>query len=169
MLQPKEPIYEELCQDTLLSRRRFKSNIDLHEPQELAQPVMMRRKSAENEFTGGRQDFPMTVRVNFGVNSSNGAITGSCNTEEEEEFLKPISGGGSVGHLAAGRPQDDEDDDYLKPRTSGGPLKKVDSLEDEYLKPTFGHFERIDSRDLSPPAELPPPIPMQSYSQLKQS
>ena len=35
MPQPKEPIYEELCQDTLLSRRRFKSNIDLHENQDL--------------------------------------------------------------------------------------------------------------------------------------
>jgi len=102
MLQPKEPIYEELCQDTLLSRRRFKSNIDLHEPHELSQPVMMRRKSAENEFTGGRQDFPMTVRVNFGVSSS---TTGNGNTEEEEEFLKPISGGGSAGQLASGTAQ----------------------------------------------------------------
>jgi hypothetical protein len=35
MSHPKEPIYEELCQDTLLSQRRFKSNIDLHENQDL--------------------------------------------------------------------------------------------------------------------------------------
>jgi hypothetical protein len=138
----------------------------IHEQQDLqAAPVMLRRKSAENDFP-----IPMTssvirhasssVRVNFGAGTGNGNVSGNAN-DEEEEFLKPISGGGSVGNVV-----DVEDDDYLKPRTT---LKKVDSLEDEYLKPTFGHFERIDSRDLSPPAEMPPPIPMQSYSPVKSS
>ena len=106
---------------------------------------MMRRKSAEN-------DIPSSVRVNFGANSD----TGNGN-EEEEEFLKPTSAG-----------NEEEDDDYLKPRSQ--PTTNVlNNPEDEYLKPTFGHFQRIDSRDLSPPTELPPAIPMQSYSPLKLS
>ena len=33
----------------------------------------------------------------------------------------------------------------------------------EYLKPTFNQFTRINSRDLTPPQENPPPIPMESY------
>ena len=104
---------------------------------------MMRRKSAEN-------DIPLSVRVNFGANSETG-------NEEEEEFLKPTSAG------------NEEDDDYLKPRTHPTNKTEESNPEDEYLKPTFGHFERIDSRDLSPPTELPPAIPMQSYSPLKLS
>merc|ERR1711983_100902 len=35
--------------------------------------------------------------------------------------------------------------------------------EAEYLAPTFNQFRRINSRDLSPPHEEPPPIPLQSY------
>ena len=164
----KEPIYEELCQDTLLSRRRFKSNIDLlHDAQqdELRQQnvVLRRRKSTENEF-------PMSVRVNFGVdnNDNNGVGVGKVakrGNDEEEEFLKPISAEKIVDTKNS---DDDDDDDYLKPRTS----KKSESVaadDDEYLKPTFGRFERIDSRDLSPPHEMPPPIPMQSYTPLKSS
>jgi len=31
LLHPKEPIYEDICQETLLSNRIFKSNSDLEE------------------------------------------------------------------------------------------------------------------------------------------
>ena len=41
------------------------------------------------------------------------------------------------------------------------------SQDDEYLRPTFNQMSRINSRDLSPPPNDPPPIPMQSYSPLR--
>jgi len=94
------------------------------------------------------------VRVNFGVDVGG---TGGRVRDEEEEFLKPIS----VEKIV----DDGDDDDYLKPRTSKTAGNNGD--DDEYLKPTFGRFDRIDSRDLSPPVEMPPPIPMQSYIPLK--
>ena len=62
-----------------------------------------------------------------------------------------------------------DEDGYLPPKA----LKKSQSYDsedndDEYLKPTFGKFQRIDSRDLSPPHEQPPPIPVQSYVPVSQ-
>ena len=119
---------------------------------------MRRRKSVENV------EFPMSVRVNFGVgNDDVGKRNGA--EDEGEEFLKPIS----VEKLANVIDDDNEDGDYLKPRARASKAVEADgdNDEDEYLKPTFGRFERIDSRDLSPPLEKPPPIPMQSYSPLK--
>jgi len=57
-----------------------------------------------------------------------------------------------------------DEEGYLPPRTlKVGQNYDSDDNDDEYLKPTFGKFTRIDSRDLSPPHEQPPPIPIQSY------
>ena len=62
----------------------------------------------------------------------------------------------------------EEDDDYLPPIKSAASRKaSVDTLDiDDYLKPTFNQFEQINTRDLSPPTEAPPPIPKVSYSQV---
>ena len=51
-----------------------------------------------------------------------------------------------------------DEDGYLKPKETSH-----SDDEAEYLKPTFNQFRRINSRDLSPPHEEPPPIPLQSY------
>merc|ERR1712223_1070048 len=57
-----------------------------------------------------------------------------------------------------------DEDGYLQPKTLQiGGHQDSDDNDEEYLKPTFGKFSRIDSRDLSPPHEQPPPIPIQSY------
>jgi len=57
-----------------------------------------------------------------------------------------------------------DEEGYLPPRSLKiGQNYDSDDNEEEYLKPTFGKFTRIDSRDLSPPHEQPPPIPIQSY------
>jgi hypothetical protein len=64
----------------------------------------------------------------------------------------------------------DDDDDYLKPRSlnaTTASLDDPDSTEDEYLKPNHGRLELINSRDLAPPVQTPPPIPMQSYTPVK--
>jgi len=62
-----------------------------------------------------------------------------------------------------------DEDGYLPPKAlKKGQEYDSEDNDDEYLKPTFGKFQRIDSRDLSPPHEQPPPIPIQSYSQVPQ-
>ena len=63
---------------------------------------------------------------------------------------------------------DDEDDDYLPPKTLASRKASVDTLDiDDYLKPTFNQFAQINTRDLSPPTEAPPPIPKVSYTQVQ--
>ena len=63
-----------------------------------------------------------------------------------------------------------DEDGYLPPKALKKDGQSYDSEDndDEYLKPTFGKFQRIDSRDLSPPHEQPPPIPVQSYVPVSQ-
>ena len=62
-----------------------------------------------------------------------------------------------------------DEDGYLPPKAlKKGQEYDSEDNDDEHLKPTFGKFQRIDSRDLSPPHEQPPPIPIQSYSQVPQ-
>ena len=108
-LPGKDPIYEELSQDTLL---RNKST-----------------KSTPEEF----------VRVSFNAVNEN-------QSDDDEEFLKPSI---SV----------QDEDGYLRPKDKNSHSDD----EAEYLAPTFNQFRRINSRDLSPPHEEPPPIPLQSY------
>ena len=57
--------------------------------------------------------------------------------------------------------------DYLAPRTAAdlSRMASADTLDmEDYLKPTFDKFEHINTKDLSPPTESPPPIPTVSYS-----
>lgn len=89
------------------------------------------------------------IEVTFNVNEMNRSKSSSVNDQEDDgDFLKPTN--------------EDSDDGYLTPRMSKS--LNNDEDEDEYLKPTFNQFERINSRDLSPPTEMPPPIPMESYA-----
>ena len=93
--------------------------------------------------------------------------------ESEDDFLEPVE--------APQKEKDgneSDDNDYLAPTTTAIRPNTINNLfrkscsdidpenNDEYLKPTFNQFDRIDSRDLSPPHERPPPIPMQSYTPL---
>ena len=125
----KEPVYEELCQDTLLRR----------------------------PFPIGSGEC-VTSAVDGGGANNDG--------DSDDEFLKPTD-------------QSDcpEEDNYLKPRNN---YKKItltgnlvsDNVEDEeedgsYLKPTFNQMEFINTRDMSPPQEKPPPIPIESYTPLE--
>ena len=92
---------------------------------------------------------------------------------DEEEFLKPTAGGSPekpesqnnvlTKNLAAGNSNESlEEGDYLPPiQARKGSADTLDM--EDYLKPTFNQFQRINSRDLSPPTEAPPPIPTVSY------
>ncbi|TRY75494.1 hypothetical protein TCAL_14558 [Tigriopus californicus] len=58
-----------------------------------------------------------------------------------------------------------DEDEYLPPKRRCS----TDTLDmDDYLKPTFSQFQRIDARDMSPPSGAPPPIPMESYASTSQ-
>ena len=129
-----DPLYEELPQDKL--DHVISRNTSMSQD---ATRVGNRSIDAQ---TGSRLGVPSHIRVSF--NSVN-----EKSDEEDEEFLQP-------------KTIVQDEDGYLKPKA----LQKSDidsENEDEYLKPTFNKFQRIDSRDLSPPHEEPPSIPMQSY------
>merc|ERR1712038_1709077 len=94
--------------------------------------------------------------------------------ESEEDFLEPVE---PPSKEKDGNESDDNDylaptPNAVRPNTINNLFRKScsdidhDNDGDEYLKPTFNQFDRIDSRDLSPPHERPPPIPMQSYTPL---
>jgi len=91
--------------------------------------------------------------------------------ESEDDFLEPVE---TPSKEKDGNESDDND--YLAPTTNAIRPNTINNLfrkscsdidpennGNEYLAPTFNQFDRIDSRDLSPPHERPPPIPMQSY------
>ena len=95
--------------------------------------------------------------------------------ESEDDFLEPVEP--SPSKVKDGNESDDNDylaptSNTVRPNTINNLFRKScsdidnDNNGDEYLKPTFNQFDRIDSRDLSPPHERPPPIPMQSYTPL---
>ena len=94
--------------------------------------------------------------------------------ESDDDFLEPVDAPANE----KGGNGDSDDDAYLAPTTREKRPNTINNLfrkscsnidnetnecGDEYLKPTFNVFDRINSRDLSPPHERPPPIPMQSY------
>ena len=123
---PPDPIYEELCQNTLVSNQTPKQK---------------------------------SIRVSFNAVNEN-----SLSEEDDEEFLKPVADEGknlsskSLNSVT-------ESDGYLTPKSVK--KQRSGSQDDEYLRPTFNQMSRINSRDLSPPPNDPPPIPMQSYSPLR--
>ena len=102
---------------------------------------------AEKQLVADHKSSQSNIRVSFNkVNDD----------EEGEDFLCPRET--SLDSQAVQVAIQDEDG-YLKPKA----LVESEG-EDEYLKPTFNqNFKRINSRDLSPPHEAPPAIPMQSY------
>lgn len=58
-----------------------------------------------------------------------------------------------------------DENEYLPPKRRCS----TDTLDvDDYLKPTFSQYLHIDARDMSPPSEAPPPIPMESYASTSQ-
>jgi len=77
-------------------------------------------------------------------------------SDDEEEFLKPTNESSAT-----------DSDGYLTPSAA---KKRSGSLHDEeYLAPTFNQFKRINSRDLTPPHEDPPAIPMESYISVRKN
>ncbi len=74
------------------------------------------------------------------------------------EFLEPRDESSVAGNDTS---KTLEEGDYLPPRRKGS----VGTLDiDDYLKPTFTQV--INPRDMSPPTEAPPPIPIASYVQV---
>ena len=126
----KEPVYEEVRQDTKL----------------------IRRPSATSRTSRG------SLTLSFEGNKKSGA-------NSDEEFLEPVR---SKPSRPSGGEESEEDNDYLKPRKYDR-VQIRGNEDDEYLKPTFNQFERIDPHDLSPPHEQPPAIPIQSYIPLKRN
>lgn len=143
-LAGNEPIYEELTQETLLRRRG--SLVLAPEPFNAA-PI--------DQSIGG---------ATFGATI--GATIGDGGAASDDEFLKPTTVNGSTNSS-----------DYLKPdafirrgmstssNADGDADAEEEEDEEEYLKPTFNQLPAIDPRDMSPPQEKAPQIPIQSYIQ----
>ena len=149
----EDPIYDELQLDTMIKDSDTHLNLD------------SKRRSLGN---------PVNDPHKYS-NATKSQSKKSEGFESEDDFLEPVD--------IAIKPtdgEDSDDNDYLAPTTHDKRPKTIDNLfrkscsdidnnaedGDEYLKPTFNQFDRINSRDLSPPHERPPPIPMQSYAPL---
>ena len=149
----EEPIYDELNLDTIHKEREDRPG------------------NAPKRHSMGHTGL-QTESHKYSNTNKNSSQKKSEGFESEDDFLEPVDTRPAKQKEGG---EDSDDNDYLAPTTREKRPNTIDNLfrkscsdidnanEDEYLKPTFNQFDRINSRDLSPPHEKPPPIPMQSY------
>ena len=100
------------------------------------------------------KNFPM-IDESIDLEQSQPLNGGGDSKAKQSPMISPSSNPPPIG--------EEGEDEYLTPRKRNLSSDTLD--QDDYLKPTFNRISEamINPRDLSPPTEKPPPIPIVSY------